>query len=95
MYTHCRLSLTFSFLGYIEYLEHQAVEKIDQEKKINQLEEQVRAEQRDNLRLVDVELLQAEATKFNNTIATMDRSNRESREEIQRLRNKIKRLEGR
>ena len=38
MYTHCRLSLIFLFLGYIEYLERQVVAKLEQEKKIDQLE---------------------------------------------------------
>jgi chromosome segregation ATPase len=68
----------------------------DHKKEIYQLGAQVRAERRDVERLKDqMELLQSEAIKYNNTIATMDRSTREAQAQIRRLRIQINRLEGR
>ena len=77
-------------------MERQAVIKLEREKEIDQLKSQVKSERRDVESLkTQVEFLQAEAFKFNNTIASKDRQNRKDQEEIRQLRNKVKRLEGR
>lgn len=81
-------------------MERQAVIKLEREKEvdkeIDQLKSQIKAERRDVEGLItQVEFLQAEACKFNNTIASKDRQNRKDQDEIRQLRNKVKRLEGR